>query len=861
MMKQYLEIKRDNPDSILFFRLGDFYEMFADDAKLASKELDLTLTSRDKDPKKAPEEKVPMCGIPYHASEAYIARLIAKGYKVAICEQMEDPATAKGLVKRDIIRVVTPGTVIDAACLDDKSSNFLCGIYMDSRSAGVAFCDITTGKAHLTAFSGKDRVEHVINELGRFSPAEAILNDGAYAERALVDVLREKFSCRVENGGERRFLLNEAEKNIRRQFGEEAQKRLPAGNPAAAMALGGLLNYLYETQRTDLSHINDLDYYEQGRFMELDLTARRNLELTETLRGKEKKGSLLWVLDKTKTPMGARCLRSWLERPLLSVTAICKRNAAVAALVDNTIQREELIAAMTGLGDMERLIGRIVYGTAGGRDMASLRAAIEKLPAVKEQLAALNDRRLSELTAELDTLDDIGQRIADTICDEPPFSVREGGFIRDGFNEEVDRLRHILKGGKSVMAEMEAKEKEATGIRTLKIGYNKVFGYYIEVSNSFKDQVPETYIRKQTLVNGERYITQELKDLEHEILTASERVVALEYELFTALREEISAAAPRIQKTAAAVAEADALASFAAVAVRNNYCRPDVDESGVIEIKEGRHPVVERVLKDSLFVPNDTFMGEKEGRVAIITGPNMAGKSTYMRQVALIVLMAQMGSFVPAKFAHIGVVDRIFTRIGASDDLSAGQSTFMVEMTEVSDILHHATKNSLLILDEIGRGTSTFDGMSIARAVLEYCADKKLLGAKTLFATHYHELTELENTLPGTVNYSIAVKARGEDIIFLRKIVPGGADRSYGIEVAKLAGLPDKVVQRAKAVLAELENENGVQYVAARKEAEQVSLDAIGEGEVLDALRRCQPDTLTPIEAMSLLYELKQKLK
>ena len=861
MMKQYLEIKRDNPDSILFFRLGDFYEMFADDAKLASKELDLTLTSRDKDPKKAPEEKVPMCGIPYHASEAYIARLIAKGYKVAICEQMEDPATAKGLVKRDIIRVVTPGTVIDAACLDDKSSNFLCGIYMDSRSAGVAFCDITTGKAHLTAFSGKDRVEHVINELGRFSPAEAILNDGAYAERALVDVLREKFSCRVENGGERRFLLNEAEKNIRRQFGEEAQKRLPAGNPAAAMALGGLLNYLYETQKTDLSHINDLDYYEQGRFMELDLTARRNLELTETLRGKEKKGSLLWVLDKTKTPMGARCLRSWLERPLLSVTAICKRNAAVAALVDNTIQREELIAAMTGLGDMERLIGRIVYGTAGGRDMASLRAAIEKLPAVKEQLAALNDRRLSELTAELDTLDDIGQRIADTICDEPPFSVREGGFIRDGFNEEVDRLRHILKGGKSVMAEMEAKEKEATGIRTLKIGYNKVFGYYIEVSNSFKDQVPETYIRKQTLVNGERYITQELKDLEHEILTASERVVALEYELFTALREEISAAAPRIQKTAAAVAEADALASFAAVAVRNNYCRPDVDESGVIEIKEGRHPVVERVLKDSLFVPNDTFMWEKEGRVAIITGPNMAGKSTYMRQVALIVLMAQMGSFVPAKFAHIGVVDRIFTRIGASDDLSAGQSTFMVEMTEVSDILHHATKNSLLILDEIGRGTSTFDGMSIARAVLEYCADKKLLGAKTLFATHYHELTELENTLPGTVNYSIAVKARGEDIIFLRKIVPGGADRSYGIEVAKLAGLPDKVVQRAKAVLAELENENGVQYVAARKEAEQVSLDAIGEGEVLDALRRCQPDTLTPIEAMSLLYELKQKLK
>ena len=862
MMKQYLEIKKDNPDSILFFRLGDFYEMFADDAKLASRELDLTLTSRDHGKHAKPEEeRVPMCGIPYHASEAYIARLIAKGYKVAICEQMEDPATAKGLVKRDIIRVVTPGTVIDAACLEDKSSNFLCGIYMDSQNAGVAFCDISTGKTHLTAFDGPDRVEHVINELGRFSPAEAILNDGACSEKALTDTLTEKFRCRVENGGEGRFRLAEAEKNIRRQFGEEAFRRLPRNNPAAAMALGGLLNYLYETQKTDLSHINDLDYYEQGRFMELDLTARRNLELTETLRGQEKKGSLLWVLDKTKTPMGGRMLRSWLERPLLSVTAIVKRNSAVAALVENTIAREELIAAMTGLGDMERLIGRIVYGTAGGRDLVSLRSAIERLPALREQLAAFSGGRLAELAGELEDLTEIGAHIGAAICDEPPFSVREGGFIRDGYNEEVDRLRHIMNGGKGVLAEIEAKEKEKTGIRTLKIGYNKVFGYYIEVSNSFKDQVPDTYIRKQTLVNGERYITQELKDLEHEILTASDRVVALEYELFTALRQEISAQSARIQKTAAAVAELDALVSFAAVAVRNHYCRPTVDESGVIEIHDGRHPVVERMLKDSLFVPNDTFMGEKEDRVAIITGPNMAGKSTYMRQVALIVLMAQMGAFVPAASARIGVVDRIFTRIGASDDLSAGQSTFMVEMTEVADILRHATKHSLLILDEIGRGTSTFDGMSIARAVLEYCADKKLLGAKTLFATHYHELTELENTLPGTVNYNIAVKTRGEDIIFLRKILPGGADRSYGIEVAKLAGLPDKVVQRAKKILKELEEENGVQYVAARKEEDQVSLTAIGEGEVLDALRRCQVETLTPLEAMNLIYEWKQKLK
>ena len=861
MMKQYLEIKRDNPDSILFFRLGDFYEMFADDARLASKELDLTLTSRDKGKHAKPEsEQIPMCGIPYHASEAYIARLIAKGYKVAICEQMEDPATAKGLVKRDIIRVVTPGTVTDASCLEEKASNFICAVYADSRSAGAAFCDITTGRAHLTAFSGKDRVEHVINELGRFSPAEAVLNDGAFSETALVSALQKKLRCRVENAGERRFLLGEAERAIRRQFGDEAWGRLPAGVPAAAMALGGLLHYLYETQKTDLSYINDLDYYEQGRFMELDLTARRNLELTATLRAKEKKGSLLWVLDRTQTPMGGRCLRSWLERPLLNVTAICRRNAAVAALVDATIDREELIASLAGLGDMERLISRIVYGTAGGRDLGSLRAAIEKLPDIRARLAALPDRRLSELAEELDTLEDLGRRIAETICDDPPFSVREGELIRDGFHPEVDRLRHILRSGKGIIPEMEAREKERTGIRTLKIRYNKVFGYYIEVSNSFKGQVPETYIRKQTLANGERYITQELKELESSILTASDRVVALEYELFTKLREDISAASPRVLKSAGAVAEADALASLAAVAVRNNYCRPDVDESGVIDIQEGRHPVVEQVLKDALFVPNDVFLGEKESRVAIITGPNMAGKSTYMRQVALTVLMAQMGSFVPAARARIGVVDRIFTRVGASDDLSAGQSTFMVEMTEVADILRSATKRSLLILDEIGRGTSTFDGMSIARAVLEHCANPKTLGAKTLFATHYHELTELENSLPGTVNLNIAVKARGEDIIFLRKILPGGADRSYGIEVAKLAGLPDRVLQRARQVLEELETEHGVSYTAPRQEAQQVSLTALGEGEVLDALRRCQPDTLTPIEAMGLLYEWKQKL-
>ena len=861
MMKQYLEIKKENPDSILFFRLGDFYEMFADDAKLASKELDLTLTSRDHGKNAKPEEeRVPMCGIPYHASESYIARLIAKGYKVAICEQMEDPATAKGLVKRDIIRVVTPGTVIDAACLDDKSGNYLCGIYLDSQGGGAAFCDLSTGETHLTAFSGKDTLTHIINELGRFSPAEAILSDGAFSEKALTDVLTDKFHCRYENGGERRFRLAEAEKNIRAQFGEEAFSRLPAGEPAAAMALGGLLNYLYETQKTDLSHIRELDYYRQGRFMELDLAARRNLELTETLRSKEKKGSLLWVLDKTKTPMGGRMLRSWLERPLLSVTDIDRRSSAVAALVDDTIRREELIAGMTGLGDMERLIGRIVYGTAGGRDLTSLRAAMEKLPNLKEQLSGFSDRRLTELTAELDTLDDISGDIAAAICDEPPFSVREGGIIRDGFNEEVDRLRHILKNGKGVMAEMEAKEKEKTGIRTLKIGYNKVFGYYIEVSNAFKEQVPETYIRKQTLVNGERFITQELKDLEHDILSASDQDAALEYELFTRLRQTLCDAVTRVQGAAAVVAELDCLCSLAAVAVKNNYCCPVVDESGVIEIHDGRHPVVECMRPDAMFVPNDTYMGEKENRAAIITGPNMAGKSTYMRQVALMVLMAQIGSFVPAKAARIGIVDRIFTRIGASDDLSAGQSTFMVEMTEVSDILRCATSRSLLILDEIGRGTSTFDGMSIARAVLEYCADPKKLGAKTLFATHYHELTAMEGTLPGVKNYNIAVKTRGEDIIFLRKIIPGGADRSYGIEVARLAGLPSTVVNRAKKILRQLEEEAGRPAPAVQAQEDQVSLTALSEGEVIDQLRRAQVDTLSPLEALNLLYELKKKL-
>ena len=857
MMRQYLEIKEQNKDSILFFRLGDFYEMFNEDAQTASRELDLVLTTRDRGKEK--EDQTPMCGIPYHSSDGYIARLIAKGYKVAICEQTEDPALAKGLVKRDIIRVITPGTVIDSACLDDRRGNFLCGVFLDEKNAGVAFCDMSAGHTHVTAFSGDDRFEHLANELSRFSPAEAVLSAEAYGNAALVTLLRENLSCAVENGSSR-FDLRAAEKAILSQYGEDAYANLPRNNPATALALGGLLSYLYETQKTDLSYIKDLEYYEQGRFMELDLSARRNLELTETLRGKEKRGSLLWVLDKTRTAMGARCLRSYLERPLREVNAINRRLGAVEALVGNTMVREELILAMTGISDMERLIGRVVYGTAGGRDLASLRSSMERLAAVKEQLKAYTTGRLSELYNSLDTLDDVAALIRETLIDEPPFSVREGGFIRPGYNAEVDRLHDILKNSKGFLASIEAREKEATGIRTLRIGYNKVFGYYIEVSNSFKEQVPDTYIRKQTLVNGERYITEELKNLEQEILTAGDRVNALEYELFSALRDTVIAESERIQRTAAVIAELDALCSLASVAVKNNYCCPTVDDSGVIEIHDGRHPVVERVLKDSLFVPNDTYMGEKENRVAIITGPNMAGKSTYMRQVALITLMAQIGSFVPAKSAHIGVVDRIFTRIGASDDLAGGQSTFMVEMNEVSDILRQATPRSLLILDEIGRGTSTFDGMSIARAVLEFCADRRKLGAKTLFATHYHELTELEDSLQGVKNYNISIKKRGEELIFLRRIIPGGADRSYGIEVAKLAGLPKEVVSRANAILKELEA-GGAYQAKPRTQDEQVSLTAIGEAEALDALRRAQPDTMSPIEAMQLLYELKQKLQ
>ena len=860
MMKQYLEMKDRSPDSILFFRLGDFYEMFFDDAKLASKELDLTLTTRDRN--KPPEERTPMCGVPYHSCDSYIARLIAKGYKVAICEQTEDPATAKGLVDRDIIRVVTPGTVMSASMLEEGKNNFLCAVYADSAAMGLCLCDLSTGEVFATSFpAGEEALDHLENELGRFHPAEAVLSDGAWNLDGLTDFLRDKLDCLCENGGEGRFRYDAALPLVQKQF-REGLSSLPQGDEAAVQAAGGLLTYLYETQKTDLSHIAVFSYYTAGQFMELDLTARQTLELTGTMRSKEKKGSLLWVLDRTKTAMGGRLMRGWMERPLLSPVQIARRQQAVGDLFEDIITREELTAALREVTDLERLIGRVVYGSAGGRDLVALANGLGKLPRIRELLEGCPSALLQSLRAELDDLPQLRDLLGRALVDEPPFSVREGKFIRKGYSPEVDRLWHVIDHGAEMVAGLEARTKEETGIKNMKVRYNKVFGYYIEVAKSQTGLVPEDWVRKQTTVNAERYISQELKELEHTILSAQDQVTALEYQLFCGLKDQVCQHVAQIQASAAAVAQVDVLTSFAAVAAANNYCMPQVDNSSVIRIVEGRHPVVEKMLKGAPFVPNDAHMDEGDDLCAIITGPNMAGKSTYMRQVALIVLMAQMGSFVPAKSAHIGIVDRVFTRIGASDDLSAGQSTFMVEMTEVAQLLKSATRKSLLILDEIGRGTSTYDGMAIARAVLEYCADKKRLGCKTLFATHYHELTVLEGQIPGVKNYNIAAKKRGNDLIFLRKIVRGGADQSYGIEVAKLAGVPDRVIKRARAILEELES-GGMQNAECRMQnapQEQVSLMDLGGQTVLKKLRMTDVNILSPIEALNLLAELKQDL-
>ena len=862
MMKQYLEMKERNPDSILFFRLGDFYEMFNEDARLVSKELDLTLTTRDRN--KPPEERTPMCGVPYHSCDSYIARLIAKGYKVAICEQTEDPATAKGLVDRDIIRVITPGTVIASSMLEEGRNNFLCAVYADSTALGLCLCDISTGEVFATSFpSGEEALPHLENELGRFHPAEAVLSDGAWNLEGLTGFLREKLGCLCENGGEGRFRYDVSRTQVEGQF-RAGLDSLPEGDRAAVQATGGLLSYLYETQKTDLSHIAVFTYYTAGQFMELDLTARQTLELTETMRGKEKKGSLLWVLDKTRTAMGHRLIRGWLERPLLSPVQIARRQQAVNDLVGDIITREELALELREVTDLERLIGRVVYGSAGGRDLAALGSGLGRLPRLRELLEGCPSALLQSLREELDDLPQLRDLLQRALVDEPPFSVREGKFIREGYSEEVDRLRNVIDHGAELLADLEGRTKEQTGIRNMKVGYNKVFGYYIEVAKSQTDLVPQDWVRKQTTVNAERYISQELKELEHTILSAQDKVVALEYQLFVELREEVCAHVAQIQAAAAAVAQVDVLTSFAVVAAANQYCMPLVDSSSVLSITEGRHPVVEKMLKNAVFVPNDTHMDDGDDLCAIITGPNMAGKSTYMRQVALIVLMAQMGSFVPARSAHIGVVDRVFTRIGASDDLAAGQSTFMVEMSEVAQLLKNASRRSLLILDEIGRGTSTYDGMAIARAVLEHCADRRRLGAKTLFATHYHELTVLEGQIAGVKNYNIAAKKKKGEVIFLRKIVRGGADQSYGIEVAKLAGVPDRVVRRAREILEELEN--GSAPVGAdvpngpASHDEQNSQGDLGGQTVLNKLRMTDVNILSPIEALNLLAELKQDL-
>ena len=856
MKKQYLAIKEQHPDCLLFFRLGDFYEMFDEDAKVAAEELNLTLTTRDRN--KPLEERTPMCGVPYHSAEAYIARLIAKGYKVAICEQTEDPAQAKGLVDREVIRVVTPGTLIEENLLEEGKNNFLAALCATPAGAGLCFGDISTGEVVLTFFPAEGWANRAVNELARFAPREVLLSPGA-ADPALVDYGKNKLGCRIEQAGEEAFALDRAWERVRRQF-TQGLDQVPQGAEPAIQAAGALLDYLYATQKTDLSYLHTLRYYATGQFLELDPVARRNLELAETIRGKEKKGSLLWVLDKTKTAMGGRLLRSWMDRPLIDPVAISRRLEAVGWLVDNAVEREELLQVLREIPDLERLISRIVYGTAGARDLVALAAGLERLPLLQNHLPGKSPSLLAKVRGALEGLPALTDLIARGIVDEPPFSVREGGLIRPGYHPDVDQLRELLTDTKGVIAKLEAAEKEKTGIKSLKVGFNKVFGYYIEVSKSYYDQVPEHYIRKQTLVNCERYITQELKDMEHTILSAQDRVVALEYQLFCQIRDQAAAQAPRVQEIAAAVARADVLASFAAVAAENDYCMPRVDNSDKLEITEGRHPVVEKMLKDSLFVPNDTYMDGKDHRAAILTGPNMAGKSTYMRQVALMVLMAQMGSFVPARSAHIGVVDRIFTRIGASDDLAGGQSTFMVEMTEVAELLKHATPRSLLILDEIGRGTSTYDGMAIARAVLEWCANPRRLGAKTLFATHYHELTVLEGQLPGVKNYNIAARKRKDEILFLRKIVPGGADQSYGIEVASLAGLPPKLIRRAREILQELESQEAAPKRPAAREAKQVSLTALGEEEVLSTLRSTPVENLTPIQALNLLYELKGKL-
>lgn len=856
MMQQYFEIKEKCRDYILFYRLGDFYEMFFEDAILVSRELELTLTGREC----GQEKRAPMCGVPYHSSETYIGRLVRKGYKVAICEQVEDPKSSKGLVKREIVRMVTPGTVIEASMLDEQRNNFLCCVYAEGQNAGVCFADISTGEVYgvTTQSTGE-----LFSEIARFLPRESLLSGSAIKDSVLHAFLKERmesiFSPLTEETAETAAQL------VAQCFGaEELTKNSLDQNILLLKALGTLLHYLDETQKSSLGSLNTLYIYQHGQYMELNLTTRRNLELCETMRTKEKKGSLLSVIDRTKTAMGSRMIRQWLEKPLLNPIHIQKRQAVLAELVDDPLLRAEIGDTLKQMFDMERLISRIVYGTANCRDLRAMQLSLSYLPALKEKLALIDAPLMHELNARIDLLEDTCALIGAAIVEEPPVSVREGGLIQSGFRPEIDELRELASGGKGKIAEIEQRERESTGIKTLKIGYNRVFGYYLEVTKTNLDAVPAHYIRKQTLANCERYITEELKQLEGQVLGAQERLTTLEYELFCAVRDEVARQVHRIQRTAHALSNVDVLIGLSDLAAEEHYVCPEVDLSGHIEIRDGRHPVVEKVLKgNAMFIPNDTLLDQADNRTAIITGPNMAGKSTYMRQVALITILAQMGSFVPASAARIGIIDRIFTRVGASDDLASGQSTFMVEMSEVAEILRGATHNSLLILDEIGRGTSTYDGMSIARAVVEYASDKKRIGARTLFATHYHELTSLEQLIPGVKNYNIAVKKRGDDITFLRKIIRGGADDSYGIEVAKLAGVPSQVIKRAKQVLAELEAQTPA-LPSSNQETQsdnQISMVDLSLGALADRLRAIQLDTMTPIEALTALHELQQMLR
>ena len=858
MMQQYLSMKDEHRDQILMFRLGDFYEMFFDDAVTASRELELTLTGRDC----GLPDRAPMCGVPYHSVENYIARLVKKGYKVAICEQMENPALAKGMVKRDIVRVVTPGTLMEANMLEEGSNNYICSLCPSGERCGLAFADISTGSVLVTEVSGEMAV---INELGKYAPHEVIYAEELPQLRSVVGFLKDRLCCAAQAGDRDAYTEETAKKLVTEQFGADTVTRL-AGTPLAVRALGGLMAYLRVTQFTGLERLLEAKSYLPQEYMRLDVAARRNLELTETMRSREKRGTLFWVLDKTKTSMGRRLLRSSIEQPLLSVNAINRRLNAVTELTRNSILISELAAELDGVYDLERLMTRVVYGNPPVKDMIALGQTAMRLPAIKELLGEVQCALLREIEQNIDPLEDVARLIGSAIDPDSDIPLKEGGVIREGYDKQLDEARHLSKDIRGILAEIEEREKDATGIRTLRIGYNRVFGYYIEVSNSFKDQVPAHYIRKQTLTNAERYITEEIKELEERVLHAQQEAIDRASELYEQVRATVAAELPRIQQTAAAVAGLDMLCGLATVALNNNYCCPTVDLSDEIEISEGRHPVVEQLLDGVPFVPNDTKLNNRENQIAVLTGPNMAGKSTYMRQVALIVLMAQIGSFVPAASAKIGIVDGIYTRVGASDDLTTGQSTFMVEMSEVANILKEATEKSLLILDEIGRGTSTYDGMSIARAVIEYIADRKKLGAKTLFATHYHELTELEELIPCVKNYNVAVKKRGEDIVFLRRIIPGGVDESYGIEVSKLAGIPRWVIDRAYEVLSSLEEGQTVSEVKVKtrakpkEESEQLYfIDEKAEA-IKKRLRGADPNTLTPIEALNLIYELKKLL-